>query len=237
MQNQACAQPGDDPQAFLSEAKASARSSYDNLIQDQLALFNGVEYVKYDLGFSGNPFFLDDYYAEGTIVYDSMVYHEIPLKYDIVEDKVLVEYFDYAGYRKGLILENHKVTAFTYEGHQFVKINADNPVGSLEEGFYDILLGDQISIYARRKKQINKAVKNGKLSIKFEVLDQFFVEQADNTYRVSNKSSLLQLFEDHKKELKKYIKANDLDLKRDFEASLIAVTQQYINLKQQYETL
>ena len=232
-----CAQPGDDPYAFLSDAKASARSSYDNLIKDQLALFNGVEYVKYDLGFRGNPFFLDDYYAEGTIEYDGKVYHKIPLKYDIVQDKVLVEYFNQAGYGRGLILENHKVTAFTYEEHQFVKINSDNPVGSLKEGFYDILLDDKISIYASRKKQINKAVKNRQMRIRFEVLDQFFVELADNTYKVSNKSSLLQLFDDHKKELKQYIKANRLDLKRDFEASLIYVTQQYINLRQHHETL
>ena len=227
-----CAQPGNDAQAFLSDAKASARSSYDNLIKDQLALFNGVEYVDYDLGFSGNPFFLDDYYAEGTIEYDGMVYHDIPLKYDVVEDKILVEYFNHAGNRKGLILEYEKVHAFTYEGHQFVKVHANNPVGSLKEGFYDVLLDDEISIYASRKKQINKAVKNGQLNIKFEVLDQFFVELDDNTYRVSNKSSLLQLFEDRKKQLKPYIKTNRLDLKRDFEASLIAVTQQYINLKQ-----
>jgi hypothetical protein len=227
-----CAQSEDDPHAFLSDAKASARSSYDKLIKDQLALFNGVEYVDYDLGFSGNPFFLDDYYAEGTIEYDHMIYHDIPLKYDVVEDKILVEYFNHAGNRRGLILEYKKVNAFTYEGHQFVKVNAGNPAGSLKKGFYDILLDDEISIYASRKKQINKAVKNGQLSIKFEVLDQFFVELDDNTYRVSNKSALLQLFEDRKKELKQYIKANRLDLKRDFEASLIAVTHRYINLKQ-----
>ena len=227
-----CAQPGDDPHAFLSDAQASARSSYDNLIKDQLALFNGVEYVDYDLGFSGNPFFLDDYYAENTVEYDDMVYHDIPLKYDVVEEKVLVEYFNHAGNRRALILEYDKVSAFTYEEHQFVKVNADNPVGSLKQGFYDILLDDEISIYASRKKQINKAVKNGQLNIKFEVLDQFYVILEDNTYRVNNKSSLLQLFEDGKKALKQYIKANRLDLKRDFEASLIAVTQQYINQKQ-----
>ena len=232
-----CAQPGDDPHAFLTDAKASAISSYDNLIKDQLALFNGVEYVKYDLGFSGHPFFLDDYYAEGTIEYDDMVYHNIPLKYDVVEDKVLVEYYNQAGYLRGLILEYHKVSAFTYEGHQFVKINAGNPVGSLKEGFYDMLLDGEVSIYASRKKQIDKVVKNGKMSIKFVDLDQFFVELADNTYKVSNKSTLLQLFEDHKKELKQYIKANRLDLKQDFEASLISVTQQYIRLKQHHETL
>ena len=100
------------------------------------------------------------------------------------------------------------------------------------KAFYDLLLDDEISIYVSRKKQINKAVKNGQLSIRFEVVDQFFVELADNTYRVNNKSSVLQLFEDHKKELKQYIKANRLDLKRDFEASLVAVTGQYIKLKQ-----
>lgn len=231
------AQSSQDAHSFLSDAKASARSSYDNLIKDQLALFNGYEYINYDLGYSGNPFFLDDYYVEGTIEYNDMVYHKIPLKYDVVENKVLVEYFDNAGYRSGLVLEYHKVNAFTYEGHQFVKINKTNPVGSLEEGFYDMLLDDEISIYARRKKQISKAVKYGQLDIKFEVLDQFFVELADNTYEVNNKSSLLQLFKDHKKELKKYIKANKLDLKRDFEASLISVTQQYSNLWQHHEAL
>ena len=129
-----CAQPNDDPHAFLSDAKASARSSYHHLIKDQLALFNGVEYVDYDLGYSGNPFFLDDYYAEGTIEYDHMVYHDIPLKYDVVEDKVLVEYFNHAGNRRGLVLEYNKVNAFTYEDHQFVKVDASNVVGSLEEG-------------------------------------------------------------------------------------------------------
>ena len=234
--SQGYAQASDDPLAFLSDAKASARSSYDELIADQLALFNGVEYVNYDLGISGNPYFMDDYYAEDTIEYDGMVYHDIPLKYDVVENKVLVEYYNHVGNRRGLILENQKVNAFTYEGHQFVKVTTDNPVGSLKEGFYDHLLRDEISIYASRKKQIEKAVKNGQMNIKFAVLDQFFVELSGSTYRVSNKSALLQLFEDHKKEMKQFIKANRLDLKRDFEASLIAVTRQYIKLKQQDET-
>ncbi len=230
--NLGCAQPGDDPQSFITDAKASAIASYNNLIKDQLAIFNGIEYVNYDLGYSGTPFFLDDYYVKGPVEYDGMIYRDIPLKYDIVENKVLVEYFNHLGHRKGLVLEYNKVSAFTYEDHQFVKVSAANPIGSLEEGFYDVLLDDEISIYASRKKQINKAVKNGQMRIKFDVLDQFFVELDHNTYKVNNKSSVLQLFEDRKKQLKQHIKANGLDLKRDFEPSLISVTQHYIKLGQ-----
>ena len=125
-----------------------------------------------------------------------MVYHDIPLKYDVVENKVLVEHFNHAGNRRGLILQYDKVNAFEYEGHQFVKVNAQNPVGSLKEGFYDVLLDDQISVYASRKKEILKAVKNGEMNIKFSVIDQFYIEMSDITYKVNNKSSLLKLYAD-----------------------------------------
>lgn len=230
-------QHSDPAPSFITDAKAAAKSTYDDLMRDQLGVFNGIEYVNYDKGISGDPFFPEDYYAKGTIEFNNMVYNDIPLKYDVVENKVLVEYFNHLGNRRGLVLENDKIDFFEFDGHHFVKIDANNPLGSLKEGFYDILLNEEIKIYASRKKTIDKKMKDGQMRIRFLTLDQYFVQLADDIHKVMGKSALLKLYGDHKKELKKYIKINRIDLRRNFEESLISVTSHYIKLQQLHEAL
>lgn len=229
--NYCYSQDSDPSHTFIVEAKNSARSNYDNLMEDQSAIFNGAEYVDYDVGINGNPFFLTDYYSSGTIEFDDMVYYNIPLIYEVVQNKVIIEYIDHVGYNKQLVLQNDKIKFFEYEGHHFVNINEANPVGSLKEGFYDLLLDDEISIYAKRKKEIFKSIKNGQMVRKFTLEDQYYIQLDSNTHKVSGKSSLLKLYGDRKNEMKQFIKVKNLDLKKNFEESLISVTREYIKVK------
>lgn len=229
-------QSNDSSYSFLIDAKASALLNYNNLIKDQLGVFNGAEYVEYGISIKGNPFFLTSDFSTGYIEFDDMLYQDIALIYEVVQDKVLIEYYDYNGHKKELALQNDRVKSFEYEGHNFVNVNEHNPIGSLKNGFYDVLLDDEINIYASRRKQITKSIKNGILYREFSIEDQFFIRLSNNIHRVSGKSSLFKLFGNHKNELKQHIKTNRLDFKHNFEESLISVTKHYIKVKQENET-
>jgi hypothetical protein len=207
-------------------------SAISNLTESQRNIYNGREYYPYYIKptvknystygalVSGHrpgehPFFSTEFKA-GLIVYEGVAYTKIELVYDLVRDEVVI--LDEK--KKMICLPYGKVSKFVYAGHTFEFIDT---VDGLSPGFYDVLFSStDVSLYARRSRIQTELWRN---------IVTYTVKIKDSVYTVNSKKKLLIIMDDQESEIRNYIQDNNLNFRKDLEASLVKVVAYYAQLK------
>src|ERR1700744_3095997 len=87
-------------------------------------LYNGPEYVFYNRQKENSVFYQDRVvWDKCIVVYDGTLYTDVPVMYDLYEDKVVVQLYDQV-YNYSLI--NEKISDLFLLGHHFVYRFADS---------------------------------------------------------------------------------------------------------------
>src|SRR5687768_12338259 len=76
---------------FLSESKKRVISFYNASIHDQSRLYNGSDYILYVPQKEEHPYFMQDDWANGSVVYEHQLYENVALLYDVHQDQVITE--------------------------------------------------------------------------------------------------------------------------------------------------
>src|SRR5882672_6840210 len=121
---------------FVSAAAKNVGDIYLHALAVESHLYNGILYKEYNphSNDEGNPFFLSDDWTDGSVYYDGERYDNVPLLYDLVKERLVVEHA-YGGVKLELISE--KINNFSMAGHTFVRLVSDTSTSSLRTGFYD----------------------------------------------------------------------------------------------------
>jgi hypothetical protein len=168
---------------------------------------------------------------EGSVMYDGILYPNVQLLYDIVLEEVVVEHFN--KYYK-IILPKQRVTHFSLLNHTFQWINTDSlqkPV--LSTGFYENLYEGKVKLLAKRTKIMEESIDAGRVEKEFIQINRFFIAKDNKYYPVKNKKSVLKVFDEHKKEIRKYFRSLRINFKEDREAAIVKMTQHYDKIIQQ----
>jgi len=206
----------------LDQSGASIDLSND-FIQLPSHLYNGFEYVNYDKQTDGHQFFESPALEEGSVQYDGILYTHVPMWYDIVKDELVIEHF-HKYYKIRLISE--RISQFTLLNHTFVRIVAGNQ-SDIRTGFYEKLYDGHVKILARRTKILEEEIANQRLKQWFTQKNRYYVYQDRAYFQVKNKKGLIRVFEDHKKEVRKFIQGNGVNFRTDIEQALINVGRFY----------
>ncbi|MDJ1499809.1 hypothetical protein [Xanthocytophaga agilis] len=207
------------------KAIASAVELYRISTEESQHLYNGPEYFIYDSRSKEHQFFESDEMEAGSVHYDGQFYPNVLIMYDIVKDEVAIEHLN----RYDQIqLQKEKVSYFTVLNHHFIRLEKDNT--GLRTGFYDLLYNKRLKVLARRIKERDEVIEQMKIVVEFPAKNFFYVYKDGVYHSVSRKSSVLQLFEDQKKALRKYIRENKLRFKKDRENTIVQVTAYYDQL-------
>jgi hypothetical protein len=210
--------------SFRSQAIRYAHTRYVRSTSDQARLYNGAEYVGHLPTIKGHPF-ADSLWRTGSITYDGVTYQNIRLLYDVVDDVVIVPHSD-SVYR--IQLQSIKINRFSIPNRNFIRIVRDTAhnVG-LRTGFYEQLYDGRSKVLVKRVKTIKtELVQN---SVKEEYLSEYsyYIGKNGLFYPVKSKRSVLNLFADQKKPLRKYIRENRIKFGRYRESAIVKLTQQY----------
>ncbi|MDF2187177.1 hypothetical protein [Paraflavitalea sp. CAU 1676] len=224
----ATAQDNTTDSSFTASAMHNAVTNYHHYTDKQSRLFNGIEFFGYSPKIEGIPYYLENTWQRGQIVYDGIFYDTVQMMYDIVKDRVVILHFNNF-FRLSLFSE--KVKSFSLMGHQFVRIERDSTNRqSLATGFYDQLYKGPTSVLAKRSKFIEETVK--------EVLERKFVEQyhyyvfKDGNYHiVRTKKGLYSLLKDHSREIRQHLKKNKIKFRKDKENAILQAAIHYDSLK------
>ncbi|RRB03787.1 hypothetical protein [Larkinella rosea] len=210
--------------SFREQAVRYAHTRYVYSTADQARLYNGAEYVGHLPSIKGYPY-VDSLWRVGTVTYDGVTYENIRLLYDLVDDVVVVPHID-SVYR--IQLQGIKISRFSIPNHTFVRIVRDTAhnVG-LRTGFYDQLYDGRSKVLARRIKTINTELVQNAVKEEYLSVTYYYIGKNGLFYPVKSKRSVLNLFADQKKVLRKYLRENRIKFAKDREAAIVKLAQQY----------
>ncbi len=191
-------------------------------------MFNGPSYVEYRKPqLQGHPFFETDKLTEGDVYYDGAWFRQVPIRYDVITDEVMT---DNGGALQKLL--PGKLASFILNGHTFVRFERDSLAGgSMQTGYYDLLFMDTVSVIAKRSKLAQERVERGQVTGEYEVTDKYYIWKAGTYYQVNSKGTLLDVFQDKKKQVRKHLQAKKLRFNKQKEEAIIEAARFYASLQ------
>jgi hypothetical protein len=196
----------------------------------QLRLYNGSVYVGYRFSFkNGQPYFKGQEAGTGTVLYDGILYRNVPMWYDLLSDKVIITHHDEVSQ---LSLVREKVAYFILHGHTFVYLRPDSLVNTrLTPGFYDLLYQGQVTLLARRINRLEQRTLPAGIERTLRLKVRYYIKRGGRYYAIKNQHALLQHLKDKKKELRQYIKQNKVEYGENQEHALVMMASYYDKLK------
>jgi hypothetical protein len=189
-------------------------------------LYRGPEYVTYAQTLrEGYPYFGENSRRKGTVTYDGTFYKDLYLYYDLVTGDVVMNDF-YNVFKIGLI--TNLVDSFSIENHFFVHLRDSLNHTAPRNGFYEVLYRGHIQLLKKEKKQIEEDLSSDHVQRYIHGADSaYYLKIGDVYHPVNNSKSLLNVLKDRKKDAKKFIRSQQLSMRKDRENTLIKVIAWY----------
>jgi hypothetical protein len=195
---------------------------YHSAIGDQSEIYSGAEYKLYPPANNGSAYFQEAISATSAVIcYNGTWYKNIPVLYDMYADIMA------AALRDSLyILRPEKVSDVYLLNHHFINLNKTN-AANLSPGFYDQLYNSTTTVLVKRVRTIRNTVTQRTVEVSYDDKDIIYVKKGNVWYRVSSKASVLNVFNDKKKQLKHYMGDNFIKYNDDKEGSIVKLTRYY----------
>jgi hypothetical protein len=208
-----------------STAYENAVSIYHAYLIPEPGLYRGKRYIEYAFQLAeGHPYFGDGKSHVGSAVYDGILYEDLNIWYDMVRDQVIIP-SPFGAYKVFLI--NSKVDRFTIEDHQFIRLKDSLNPTAPRNGFYEQLYKGQISLLKKNRKYVREDLELTGVRQYIDSSLSYYIKKGDIYYSVPNKKALSHALKEKNKELRKFIRQNNLSFRRDLENTLIKVAAWY----------
>lgn len=188
-------------------------------------LYNGIVHTGYPKTIAGIPYFFSPDWINGTVNFENVIYQQVPIKYDLVADQLIVKRPD--GF--GINLFSPRVSWFMMYDSKFIYIDSKSFNGSLLPGFYQQIQEGKVQLVFKRSKKMNEKITT-KVDQQFVDIVKFYIIQANTVHEVKNLSSVLTVLNDRRKELKDFLKVNKLKYRKDPEMVLDKMVAYYNQL-------
>ena len=200
---------------------------YQQSSGDQSWLFNGSQYRNYIFSFKeGHPFFKIDTPGKGSIVYEGILYNNVLLQYDEVQEKIILE-----DNNRRIQLLNDKITSFTILDNVFMRAMPDS-AGAIRPGpgFFQVLVDGATSLLKKESKMIREEINSQVIERYIEAHPSYYIKKAGLYSTIKSKGSLLSALADRKKEIQQYIRKNHFNFKKDKDNTLTKLVEYYNQL-------
>lgn len=222
-------QSENEDSVLYTKAVSNAKKVYWQYLSPSATLYNGPEYVDYVYSLKDtHPFFETNSLKNGSVLYDGVLFKDVPVMYDIVKDQVVIN--DPFGVYK-ITLINERISEFSIETHRFVRLTEDEK-NVVSTGFYEVLYDGSVTAYKKNLKKLKEETSMIEGLKRYTVeADLFYLKKDGKFYSISSKSNFLSLMKDHKTEVAQYIRKNKLSFKKDKTSTIAKVCTYYDQLK------
>ncbi|HET8829919.1 MAG TPA: hypothetical protein VFM79_11290 [Pelobium sp.] len=217
------------------EANPSISELEKKMMKSQLAngqslLYNGFNFYGYAPNYFENDhaFFLEESWTSGDVTYENITYHQVPLKYDLLKDELIVQYFDKLS---SINLIKNKIQGFSISGHKFIRLDETDTNSEIPSGFYEELYHHKLVLLAKRGKTVRENVSANGVKRNIETLNRYYIYKNEKFQRFNSLSSLVKILKDRKKELSQYMKINKKKFKKEPEDAMVAIVTYYDQLQ------
>lgn len=190
------AQPAADSVLYV-QSLANAVKLFQAGRGDLLPIYSGIYYYGF-YNVKGTAFYQDLDFRNGTVRYDGKEYYDIPMRYELVKDiLVVLPPHDY----RGIILFSPRVNEFSFDNHRFVYLDSLQYPTLPANGFYEELVKGKLTIYSRTTKILEERLDGSTLVRAFNRKNFLFAVKDSIWYRITSQASLMELIKDRKKEV------------------------------------
>jgi hypothetical protein len=175
---------------------------------ENLAFNNGLVYDnKYKITSQNTSQFLENKYTNGILHYNNETYYDVNIKYDVFEDVLLFKPSSQLVLETSLITK--QVDYFVIKNLKFRKIETISNNNSTNFGYFEeIKINDKINLYVKHKKIIKEDTKANQVSYIFYDYKIYYIYFNNTLQEISSKKSIVTIFPELKKEIKKFYKEN-----------------------------
>lgn len=193
-------------------------------------LVSGIYYENKYYKSIGHPFFLEDEFYKGELVFKGKVYDAIEMKYDVYEQQLLINYL-IENKSLWIILPNEFISEFRFNNAYFKKYHFEG----MQTGFYQVI-GTSNSLkclYFWSKNRNDSDHLRTHFSYEFtKEKKTSYLLIDDKLIRYYNNSSFLKQFpEEIRSDIKKYINSNNIKVMKGDDNTIEALIDFCCKLK------
>ncbi|MBW4359745.1 hypothetical protein [Flavobacterium taihuense] len=161
-----------------------------------------------------NMYLINDKYSLGKISYEGQTYYDTKLKYDIYRDILILNPAEESE-QIGIYLNKEKVDSFTLLNKFFTKINKEQyNFPGFSTAYYEAsIYNEDIVFYIKHHKSMIKKIKYDYSYYNFTNNNSYFLDYKKTLYSINNKSDLIKIFPNQKKQITEFYSINR-DLKK-----------------------
>ena len=213
---------------LFKESISNLQQIYLNEVGDNAQIYHGTQYIRNGQKAIGFPFYESENMLDGSVSYQGIIYKDAKLSYDLVTDELITNNFTHDAQ---IVLAPLKTDSFRIGNHIFIRLSSEKNNGLPRDGYYEQLYSGIPGLYAKREKKLESGSGSEEAKYVQYNSNSYYIKMDTVYYNVDGKSSLLDVLKDKASELKKYIRSNKLNFKKNLESSLVLSTVYYSQLK------
>ena len=206
------------PPEQLYEAFAAR---YIDSVSSRTTIFYGKLQEPLWITTSNNPYFKDVRYAKSKIRYGGTFYTDIPLRWDLYRDELIVLSPD----NYNVVLSPDKTEDAVLHGYPICYLKKDSLSNSPPPGYYVQLHAGQCTVLVKHTASYQR------VGNYFIFATKYYIKKENVYFPVKSKNTLLNALGDYHQELSRLIRANRFKFKRDAEAMIVATVKEYEKMK------
>ena len=182
-------------------------------VGDRSELFIGKMEPGYSsAAYKNHPYWFEEDFLRGEVMYKGLLYRNILLRYDALLQQLVVKT---PVKQSNVCVPMHLVERFTIGGTAFIA----------HEGEFMAVLhgGSRIKLLERMRINLKENTEETKVQYEFRKQVKYFVLHDGRMTEVSKMRSVLKLFPDLDKELKRFAKMNRLNFRENRKPSLVSM--------------
>ncbi|WP_324719611.1 hypothetical protein [Salinimicrobium sp. HB62] len=191
-------------------------------------IFTGIEYIeKHRMVNEKHKFFGSDLYVPTTVFYEGQPYFKIPVRYNIFDDLLLVKLPSQRGETEFQLFPN-RLDGFYLNSRKFINVyEADSDIS----GIYELLYEDpQLQVLKKYRVSQQKISRRELVHYEFKQKSSEYFFKYKNNYYELNRGNLLELFPEHKSEVREYYRDYRKQARVQQDGALVAMFQRLSNL-------
>jgi hypothetical protein len=210
--------------SFKAEAAVSSSVLQDTARLNQV-LYNGKIWLGRYFNVYGTEFMIEDKFYRADISVNDIRFNNVEVKYDIYNDDLLVNYYN----RRIIILNRENVEEFTlYTGDRELLFRNMRERNGLK-GYYQVIYEDNSRLLKKWRKKRAQFVIEARYD-EFQPDDVLVLVKDKETYQVKNRRRLLKIFGDNKREIRNFIRRENIHLDFKQPETIIPVLEFYDSL-------
>lgn len=190
-------------------------------------VFRGYQYVPFIFPATGDPFYPDGEWHEGTVDFGGKVYTGLFLLYDILKDQLVLQSEDKL-YR--ILLSREKVAWFTLDSVRFIAVDNEKADDDIPSGYYEQAAEGAVELLVKRVKRVVIPV-SGDGKRLFVAQNLFYIKKEDRYYKIGTKRTVLKVLSDRRRMVRAYLHKQHIWFGRNRENAIREAVSYYNKIK------